>query len=88
MEGTNTTFFMPKDNVPKHKKVSCGRIACDISLQKAEKERTRLTVGGDHLTHNGPTTTETADTTTVKVLINSTISTEGAQFCCFDIKNF
>ena len=33
-------------------------------------------------------TTETADTTTVKVLINSTISTEGAQFCCFDIKNF
>ena len=38
--------------------------------------------------YNGPITTETADITTVKILLNSTISTPGAKFCCFDIKNF
>ena len=47
-----------------------------------------MTVGGDRLACDGPVTTETADITTVKVLINSTISTEGARFCCFDVKNF
>ena len=76
-EGTNATFFMPKDKVPKHRKVSHGRMTCDIHPQKVEMERTWLTVGGDCLTHNGPKTMETADVTTVKVLINSTASTEG-----------
>ena len=88
IDGTNTIFFIPKHKVPAHKKVSYGRIVCEIRPQKKEKERTRLTVGGDKLDYDGPTTTETADITTVKVLLNSTISTPGARFCCFDIKNF
>lgn len=88
IKGTDTIFFICKSKVPKHKKISYDRIVSEIHPQKAEKERTRLTVGGDRFDYDIPVTTETADITTVKVLVNSTISTPGARFCCFDIKNF
>ena len=88
IKGTDTIFFITKQQVPSHKKVSYGRLVCDVRLHKAEQERTRLTVGGDQLEYFGPVTTETADITTVKVIINSVISTQGAKFATFDIKNF
>ena len=71
--------------IPINKKISYGRLVCDIREQKQEKERTRLTVGGDKLEYEGPVTTETADLTTAKVLFNSTISTPNARFIFFDI---
>jgi len=86
--GTETIFFIHKHQVPKHKKISYARIVCEIRPQKAEQERTRLTVGGDKLEYEGPVTTDTADITTAKVLFNSVISTENAKFMGIDIKNF
>ena len=68
--------------------MSYGCIVCEIRPQKEEKERTRLTVGGDKLPYNGPTSTEIADITTAKLVVNSTISTPQARFVVFDIKNF
>ena len=49
--------------------------------------RTRLTLGGDRLIYDGDTCTEVASLETTKILINSTISTEGARFLCADIGN-
>ena len=40
------------------------------------------------LGYNGETTTETASIKTAKILINSTISAEGACFACWDVGNF
>jgi hypothetical protein len=47
----------------------------------------RLTVGGDRLDYSGGVATSTADITTLKFLINSTISTEDAAMI-MDIKKY
>jgi hypothetical protein len=60
----------------------------DIKNNKEEKERTRLTVGGNQLEYPGDKSTRTAGLTTVKILINSVISTLRAKFLVIDIKNF
>jgi hypothetical protein len=45
-------------------------------------------VGGDRLDYSGDITTPTADITTFKILINSTLSTENAAMMMMDIKNY
>ena len=55
---------------------------------KKEKERTRLTVGGNLIDYPDSTSTPTADLTTIKCLVNSTLSTDNAKMMMADIKNF
>ena len=45
-------------------------------------------VGGDRINYPHDFSTPTADATTAKCVINSTISTPGAKFMCLDVKNF
>jgi hypothetical protein len=45
-------------------------------------------VGGDILDYSGDVTTSTADITTFKFLINSTLSTEDAAMMMMEIKNY
>jgi hypothetical protein len=66
--------------------VTCGSFVVDIKDHKEEKERTRLTVGGDQIEYPGNNSTRTASLTTAKILINSVISTLGAKFLVIDIK--
>jgi hypothetical protein len=61
---------------------------CDYKTHKKEKERVRLTVGGDKLDYSGDVATSTADITTFKILINSTLSTADAAMMMMDIKNY
>jgi hypothetical protein len=53
-----------------------------------EKHRVRLTVGGDKLDYSGETAISTADITTLKILINNTVSTKDAKMMVMDIKNY
>jgi hypothetical protein len=55
---------------------------------KTEKERSRLTVGGNILNYSGDVATSTADIKTFKILINSTFSTEDAAMMMMDIKHY
>jgi hypothetical protein len=48
----------------------------------------RFTCGGDRISYPGKVRAETADLTTVKILLNSVIPTPGARFEAFNIKNF
>jgi hypothetical protein len=48
----------------------------------------RLTVGGNRLDYSGEVATSTADITTFKILINSTLSTDNAEMMMMDIKNY
>jgi hypothetical protein len=48
----------------------------------------RLTVGGDRLDYSGDVATSTADSTTFKIIINSTLSTKDAAMMMMDIKNY
>ena len=88
IEGTNTINFRQKSTVPKNKKVTYGRLVCDIKENKTETHRTRLTVGGNLLDFAGLLSTFTATVTTAKCLFNSVISTPGAKCLITDIKNF
>jgi hypothetical protein len=45
-------------------------------------------VGGDRLDYSGDVATSTADITTFKILINSTLSTEDAAMMMMDIRNY
>jgi hypothetical protein len=47
--GTNTYFFVELRNIPKYRQITYGKIVFDYKPHKKEKERVRLTVGGDRL---------------------------------------
>jgi hypothetical protein len=68
-------FLHQTQNIPKDRKITYGKIVCDYKPHKKEKERFWLTVGGDRLDYSGNVATSTADITTLKILINSTLST-------------
>ena len=63
-------------------------IVCTHKPTKSNTERVGLFVGGDRLEYNGNIRTPTADLTTVKLLLNSTISTKNANFMTMDINKF
>jgi hypothetical protein len=86
--GTETCFFIKLTKIPKNRQITYGKIVCDYKPHKKEKERVRLTVGGDMLDYSGDVTTSTADITTFKTLINSTLSTADAAMMMMDIKNY
>jgi hypothetical protein len=61
---------------------------CEYKPHKKEKERVRLALGGGRLDYSGEVATSTADITTFKILINSTISTKDAEMMMMDIKHY
>jgi hypothetical protein len=81
-------FFTTLKNIPKDRKITYGKIVCNYKPHKQEKERVRLTVGGDKLDYSGNVATSTADITTFKIIINSTLSTKDAAMMMMDIKKY
>jgi hypothetical protein len=59
----------------------------EFKPNKTEKHRVILTVGGDRLDYSDDTATSIADITTLKILINSTLSTKEAKMM-MDIKKY
>jgi hypothetical protein len=53
IQGTNTFFIIELNNIPKTRKLTYGKIACDYKPHKKEKDRVRLAVGGDRLDYSG-----------------------------------
>jgi hypothetical protein len=86
--GTNTCFFIKLTNIPKDRNITYGKKVCYYKPHKQEKECVRLTVGGDRLDYSGDVSTSMADITTLKILINSILSTEDAAMMLMDIKNY
>jgi hypothetical protein len=86
--GTDTCFFINLTNIATYRKITYGKIVCDYKPHKKEKERVWLTVGGDKLDYSGDVATSTADITTFKILINSTLSTEDSAMMIMDIKDY
>ncbi len=70
------------------KDVTYGSFNCDYKPNMEEKWRTRLTAGGDRINYPFNCSTPTADMTLLKIIINSTISTKGAQCMMIDHSNF
>ena len=87
VKGTNTCFWITRDKVPVHKKVTYARIVTDIRPEKDEPNRTRITAGGDRLDYLGDVSTKTAGLETTKIVLNSVVSTPDAKFMTIDISN-
>ena len=65
-----------------------GRIVCNVLPQKEQIFRTRLTVDGSRINIDMDCGTPTASLLTVKMLLNSVISTRGAKFMTINMKDF
>ena len=80
---TNTIVSITRDKIPfdRLKDITYGRICANYRLEKDDPNRSRLTVGGDRLNVPGDCGTPTVDMVTVKLHINSDISTQGARYC-------
>jgi hypothetical protein len=87
IEGSNTIYFIPRLEVSPSKTVTYGRFVVDVSPNKEEIHRLRLTVGGNLIRYDGDVSSRSADLTTSKCLWNSVISTPGAKYMCLDVKN-
>ena len=64
------------------------QIAVNYRPENEDPCRVRLTVGDDRLTCPWECSTTTMGMITVKLLLNSIMSTTGAKFTFIDIKNF
>ena len=90
-KGTNSIFVMSHAeiaNIPRDRIVTYCRLVVDFRPQKEDPNRVRMTAGSNLLQYPDKLTTRTADLTTSKIIWNSVLSTEGAQFMGIDIKNF
>jgi len=90
VEGTDTIDSINKSDVPADRIKDCTytQIVCNERPEKDDPNRVRITVGGDRIHYPGDCGTPTADLLTVKLLLNSVISTMGATFMTMDIANF
>ncbi len=89
--GTNIIVFIKKNQVTQNraKDLTYGLIICLIRPEKIEeRNQKRLVVGGDRVHFPGNAGTPSANLLTVKLLINSTISTPNAKYMTMDIKDF
>jgi hypothetical protein len=89
--GTNSIVFIKKNQLPQNraKEVTYQLNTCFIRPEKIEEpNQTRLVAGGDRVHYVGNAEKPTADLLTVKLLINSTISTPNAKYMTMDIKDF
>jgi hypothetical protein len=87
---TETIVFITKDDIPNDRKgdETYARIVCNFRESKKDKYRTRITIGGNLINFPDDCGTPTADLLTVKLLLNSIISTTNAKFMTLDIKDF
>jgi hypothetical protein len=81
-------LFFDLTSIPKDRNITYGKLVCDFKPNRTKTHRVRVTVGGDRLDYSGDTATSTADITTFKILINSTLSTEDAKMMMMDINNY
>jgi hypothetical protein len=86
--GTETMKFIPVSDIPPGTRITYARIVCADRHEKENPIRVRVTIGGNLITYDGTTSTKAAEMPTVKIFINSVISTPNAKFMTGDLKDF
>ena len=86
--GTNTIRFISYNEVPPDRKATYAKIVVADKPNKANPVRVRITVGGDQIHYPDAVSTQPADMAAVKIVINSTVSTENAMYMGIDITDF
>ena len=74
-------------NILADRVVTYVRVVVDFKPEKEDPNRVRITAGGNLIAHPDESTTRTADLTVSKILWNSVLSTDDAQYATLDIYN-
>ena len=85
--GTNKLFAIHRRNLPSNKTAAHIRMVADLRPQKPDPHRIRITVRGSKISVDYDIGTPTADLSTSKILINSTLSTRGERWAGFNLMN-
>ncbi len=87
---TETIFFVKKDIIPDDRKgnETYARIVCVYCDGKKDKYRTRITIGRNLVNFPKDCGTPTANLLTVKLLLNSIISTPNTKFMTLNLRDF
>jgi hypothetical protein len=90
VDGTDTFHVIDYADIPpdRLKEVCYSNVVCKVCTEKADPDRTRITIAGNRICYPGDVGTKTAPLELVKLRINSVLSRKGAKFCTFDISNF
>ena len=64
------------------------RVVVNYRPEKQDPNITRITVGGDRVNYPGYCGTPTVDILTIKLLLDSIVSTPGAKFMTIDVQFF
>ena len=75
-------------SVERLKDCTYSKIVCNVRPEKEGPIKVRIAVGGNLINYPGDRGTPIADILTVKLLLNSIVSTPGAKFFKIDIFNF
>jgi hypothetical protein len=86
--GTETIFYIRRDQVPPGRKATYANAVCDYRPTKDDPWRVRLTVGGDKLEYPGDPGAPAANLIDTKIVLNSVVSTRNAKFMTTDIKDY
>ena len=86
-KGTDCCDYIYHHEIPSNKRPTYARIVSEIRPQKKDPYRVRITVGGNLIDYPHDVSAPTADISTVKLHLNSTISDPTAKYMCIDIKN-
>ena len=81
-------WLIQNHEVPHDKTVNYARFVCDYRPQNNTKQQNRITVGGYIFEYQGEVPTKRAGLTTIKLVLNSVISSAGERFMTADVKNF
>ena len=74
--------------MPKYWVITYARIVVDYFPPKEDPNRARLNAGVNLIQYTGDLNTRTAYLNSSKLLWNSVLSTDGAEYMCMDINNF
>ena len=87
---TETIKFLVKAEIPRDRwrDITYAHIVYNEQPEKKDPDQTRITMGGNRINYPGDCGTPTADLLTVKLLLNSIISTQHAKFMTINIKDF
>jgi hypothetical protein len=88
LQGTETIRFLNIKDIPNDAKITYAKIVCADRPEKTPKIRVRMTIGGNLITYDGTTSTKAAELPTLKLFINSVLSTPYAKFLTGDLKDF
>ena len=79
-KGTDTIVFIKYNKIPldRRRHITYGKTVVTYRPEKDDPNRTRLTVGGNWIVHHGNVSIPPVEMMTVKMHLNSVISTKGA----------